>query len=212
MPKNRNQTSAQAGAAALQGIVTSQALAGAGALTIDGTLSTGGVATLTPPQNVVITSGGNDSGITFTISGTDYGGSAISEVLTGGSGSAVTSLYLYATVTSIVASGAVATTVEAGVGGAVYSPWLIVGAQRNHYQWTQRTFIAAGDSATYNVEVTSDINLMNNTGGYADDIIDIISGETGNTTSYNTTPWEGIRLKVTSGGPVTLRLLESRTA
>src|ERR1700691_5563673 len=110
MPKNRNQTSAQAGSALLQGIVTSQALAGAGALTIDGTLSTGGVATLTPPQNVVITSGGNDSGITFTISGTDYGGSAISEVLTGASGAAVTSVYLYATVTSIVASGAVATT------------------------------------------------------------------------------------------------------
>lgn len=214
MPINRNQVTAAAIAAATTNIALSQSLAGAGALTLNGAAATGGVATLTPAQNVVITSAGNDSGLTWTIKGFDYGGSPLSESLAGANG-AVTSKYIYASVTSISGSGATASTVTAGVSGTVYSPWLVLGAQRNHYQWTARTFIAAGGASSYNIEVTSDINLMNQVGGYADDIIDELSNQTGNTTSYNTTPWMGIRLKCNAGGgtgTVTLRALESRTA
>src|SRR5580658_76261 len=103
MPINRNQVTAAAVAAALTNIAAAQSLAGAGALTLNGSAAAGGVATLTPPQNVVISSNGNDAGLTWTITGTDYGGSALTETLAGTSGSTSTSKYLYASVTSVSA-------------------------------------------------------------------------------------------------------------
>ena len=48
------------------GICASQAKVGAGALTLNGALVSGGVASWTDAQIVTVTSAGNDSGITFT--------------------------------------------------------------------------------------------------------------------------------------------------
>lgn len=228
MPLNRNQTTATAGSAVVNGISLSQSLGGAGKLLLNGSLSAASpsphtdspagasagpnVATLTPAQNVVIASAGNDSGINWTISGTDTGGSAISEVLAGANASGATSALLYASVTSIAGSGATASTVTAGTGVTVFSPWLVVGPQREHYEWLARTFLAPGGSATYEVQVTSDPKLMIQTGGYADDIKAVLSAQTADSYSANNVPWTGIRLKVTAGGPVTLRWIPSRTA
>lgn len=171
------------------------------------------VVPLSPAQNVVITSAGNDNGVNFTISGLDYGGSPISEVLAGGSGATVaTSALLYSQVNSIKASAGTASTITVGTGAALYSPWLILGAQRNHYQWLLRTFLPSGGSANYDIQVTSDINIMNQVGGYADDVNGIVTGQTAAYSSANDVPWEAIRLKMNTGGPVTMRVLESRTA
>jgi hypothetical protein len=169
-------------------------------------------AVLSPPQNVLITSGGNDSGINWTIKGYDYGGSPISEVLAGANAGVATSALLYSSVTSITSSGATASSVTAGTGSTIYSPWLITGAQRNEYQTNVRAFIAAGQTATYAIQATSDINIMKQTGGYADDVDTLISGQTQNLSSYPNAPWMAYRLQVTAGGPVTLRILENRTA
>ena len=79
------------------------------------------VATLDKPRRVLITSAGNDSGITFTITGTDWNNAPISEVLTGGNTAAVASLLDYATVTGIKASAAVASTVTVGTNGVAGS-------------------------------------------------------------------------------------------
>lgn len=81
----------------------------------------GYVATLDKPRRVLITSAGNDSGITFTITGTDWNNAPISEVLTGGNVAAVASFLDYATVTSIKSSGAVASTVTVGTNGVAGS-------------------------------------------------------------------------------------------
>lgn len=169
-------------------------------------------AVLSPPQQVVVASAGNDSGINFTVAGTDYGGSAISEVIAGGNVGNATTVHTFATVSSITASGATASTVTAGVGGVVYSPWLILGAQRNNFTTNLRAFVSSG-TPNFDVQATSDVNLMNNTGGFADDIITLQASQTASITTPLVETYIGVRLKINSGtGTVSLRALESRTA
>jgi hypothetical protein len=81
----------------------------------------GYVATMDKPRRVLITSAGNDSGITWTITGTDWNNAPISEVLTGGNTAAVASLLDYATVAGIKASAAAASTVTVGTNGVAGS-------------------------------------------------------------------------------------------
>ena len=76
-----------AGVASANSICTSQTPSGAGALTLDGSTVSGGVANLGSMAYVYITSAGNDSGRTFSVSGYGYNASggpyAISETVTG---------------------------------------------------------------------------------------------------------------------------------
>jgi hypothetical protein len=105
------------------GICASQS-PGAGAISINGALASGGVAyiyssTGSPgtrmAQEVALTSGGNDSGITFTIVGTDADGYAQTETVTGANASVAVSTKYFSTVSSITQSGAVAGTLIVGV-------------------------------------------------------------------------------------------------
>jgi len=84
-----------------------------------GNISVGnyGTCALDTARRVLITSAGNDSGITFTIAGTDVNGLPISEVVTGPNATTAQSALDYATVTSIKPSAAVATTVIVGTNG-----------------------------------------------------------------------------------------------
>lgn len=126
------------------GIVVSETVTGANANTvatdavfssvtgvsIDGastgavTVGHSGTATMDMARRIIITSGGNDSGITFALAGTDWAGNTISETITGASGAAASSVLDYLTVTSILTSGAVATTVTVGTNGVAGSPWV----------------------------------------------------------------------------------------
>lgn len=74
-------------------------------------------------RRVIITSGGNDSGITFTITGTNSTGNIISDVIAGTNASTAQSNKDFVTVTSITPSAAVATTVTAGTNGVGSSAW-----------------------------------------------------------------------------------------
>lgn len=212
MPKLRNQVQATAATAVPAAIAASQSPGGAGLVTINGSAVTAGVATITP-QPVVITSAGNDSGITFTVTGTDANGTPISEVVTGSNGATASSINQFATITSVRVSGATAAAITIGTGAIQYSPWLIIGAQRNNFTYQVRSFLPAGTAAAnYDIQTTSDQNLMINNGQFADDIDTVAAALTGNASSFPNAPWEGIRLKVNTGGPVILRVLESRTA
>lgn len=96
-------------------IAASQSPAAA-ALTINGTLASGGVATLLEARNVIITSGGNDSGITFAVVGTDIYGQALTETITGANVGVATGNKAFKTVTSVTPSGSAAGTVKVGTG------------------------------------------------------------------------------------------------
>ena len=86
------------------GLVTAYDLSSASAPSLNGALVSAGVATMTSPRKILIYSNGDDSGVTFSVSGTDADGTTQSETITGGDTTTVYSTYEYATVTAISAS------------------------------------------------------------------------------------------------------------
>lgn len=98
-------------AGATGAIAASQTPAGAGNLLINGTLASGGVATMDTQRQVAITSASNLSALTFVIFGTDTQNRPISESLAGPNATTVNSVLSYLTVTKI--------TISAAAGGAL---------------------------------------------------------------------------------------------
>ena len=96
------------------GIYTIAAVSALGELTLAGVLVSGTVATMDYARRIGIISAGVDTGITFTIVGTDADGRAISEAVTGASTATATSIAYFKTITSITASGAAAGNVTIG--------------------------------------------------------------------------------------------------
>lgn len=77
---------------------------------------------LDTPRRIIITSAGNDTGITFAIVGTDWSGMPCSETLTGATtGQAAQSAYDYASITSITPSGNTASTIQVGTNNVASS-------------------------------------------------------------------------------------------
>lgn len=127
--------------------VTSVSISGAstGAVTVGHS----GTATLDMGRRVIITSGGNDTGITFALTGTDWAGNPISETITGASGAAASSVLDYLTVTSIVTSAAAASTLTVGTNGVAGSPWV----RFDDYAATAQVSIQCSVSGTANYTV-----------------------------------------------------------
>lgn len=88
------------------------------------TVGTNGVATMDTARRIVFSSSGNDSGLSITISGTNWGGTPISEVVTGASGTSAVTQLDYLTVTQVLVSGATAGTISVGTNGVAGSQWL----------------------------------------------------------------------------------------
>ena len=97
------------------GISTAATLSGAGNLTINGGLASGGSCTFSAGRIVTILSAGDDSGDTFTVTGTDVNGDAQTEDITGANAGTATGAKYFKTVTQIAASGASAGNVSAGI-------------------------------------------------------------------------------------------------
>lgn len=161
---NPNITQMQLAASVATGITTAAALGGAGNLALNGSLVSGGVAILatttsfataaTSSRRVGITSTGNDSGLTFTITGTNYCGNTISETLGGPNTATVQSVRDYATVTSIYASGASAGNISAGTTSVGSSPWII--DEFLATSWALAGGCSGPAGTTYSVEYTFD--------------------------------------------------------
>lgn len=124
-------TKSLATAAAADNISATQS-PGAGAILINGTAAVAGVATIDAAtstnlaigRRVIITSGGNDLGINFTVTGTNGSSNIVSDTFAGASGSAAQSNLDFVTVTGITHTGSVAGTLTAGTNGVGSSPWL----------------------------------------------------------------------------------------
>ena len=128
-----------------------------------GTVSAGhsGISTVDLQRRIIFTSGGNDTGITFTITGTDSTGNPITETVTGASGGAASSVLSYLTVTSVLTSGAVATTIKVGTNGVADSPW----ARLDNWGALAEVAIQVNGSGTVNWTVrqtTDDPNVITN--------------------------------------------------
>ena len=94
------------------------------ALTLNGSLVTGGVAYLDTPRRILITVGGSESGKTFTVVGTNWAGDRITEGMAGPASGTVTSVLDYKTVTSITISSAAGAALTVGTTTTAASPWV----------------------------------------------------------------------------------------
>ena len=97
------------------GYSASAQVANNAALTLGGALASGGAVTNSSGRLTEITSGGDDSGISFTVVGTDVNGDSMSESITGADTGAATGEKYFKTIVSITAVGDPAGTVIAGI-------------------------------------------------------------------------------------------------
>jgi len=134
------------------GIAESQS-PGASNLTLDGALVSDGIATMAEAQPIQLTSGGDDSGITFLIAGTDADDKAATVTLTGANaGTAVTTEFLK-TVSEIAPSGAVAGTVFAGVVESLGAVTKTFRVNRNQPVFRLGLYVILSPSPTLNYTV-----------------------------------------------------------
>lgn len=135
------------------GIATSQTPSGAGNLTLDGALTSGGVLTLPTAQLVTIYGTGAENGKTFTVYGTNENGMAISEAITGPNNSTVSSTLAFKTVTRIAVSAATAAAVVAGITPVMALPWIPMNRHKKPFEVSYWVDIG---TATFQVETTLD--------------------------------------------------------
>lgn len=185
------------------GICTTQNRSTAGALTIDGNLSSANVATLDTQRRLGITTAtGNLASLLFNVTGTNDQGQVIGESITGPNNSTVSSVLDYKTVTGVTVSGNMAG-VDANVGttsvGATapipldqyIAPFnaslgieLVTGSGNASIQATRDDVFNAA-----NLNVATGLNWSNVTGG------------TGAANTYTSlgTPEGAVRLQINSG-------------
>jgi len=113
-------------AGVVDSVALSQTPGGAGNLTINGSLASGGVATFTTARRVLFTFAGADAARTFTLTGTNSNGTIISETVAGAnSPSTSVSLRDYLTVTQIAVNAAMAGAIRVGTNGVGATDWQI---------------------------------------------------------------------------------------
>lgn len=192
------------------GIAASQAGTANTALTLNGSLVVGGIAVFDTARRVIVTSAGNDSGITFKIVGTDRNGRPQTEIITGATATnAAQTTRDFLTVISITPSGNTASTVTAGTNGVGSSGPLVVDAFVNPASYMAGTVVTG--TANYTVEKSLDdlapaYDLtVNSPTWYADPTFNAqTAGQNGNISG----PVNLIRLTINSGtGSVTLRII-----
>lgn len=183
------------------GIAQSQTPAGAGNLTLNGVLASGGAVTLTYQQIVAVYSGSNIAARVFTVYGTNSDGVEISETITGVNNSTVSSVLNYKTVTRVAVDAATGAAVEVGITG--------VGATKpiplDNYVSPADTSLVVEISGTANATVqytASDVfslaNAQSSTGLVWIDH-PVLTGVTATTDSNLSVPLGAVRLKVNSG-------------
>lgn len=142
-------------AAAADAIAASQTVSGASDVNLDGTLvDANGVAILDVPRQVLITNGGNDASITFTVYGTTFGGAVVSETVQGTNGGTVATSVDFKTVTRVATSGSTsASGITVGTNGVAGSRWLRLDSWANAQTAIQCN---ATGTVNYTLQVTMD--------------------------------------------------------
>lgn len=105
------------------------------------------------PRILTYTSGGTDTGITFTASGFDVYGQAMSETVTGGAATLVSGKKAFYQITSVVQSASVKSTIEVGSGDIFGVPYFL--ANNVYLQGVQWNSTLAKDTGTVVVGVTT---------------------------------------------------------
>lgn len=136
------------------GISTSQTPAAGGAqnLTITGALASGGSVTLSTPSHVTITSVADESSRTFTVTGTDRDGVALTEAITGANAGTAVGTKNFLTITQIQVDNDTTGAVTAGVDGSLEGAWIPLDMYAG--KLSVRCEISSGGGKTYGLEHT----------------------------------------------------------
>lgn len=186
-------------AADVDGVCAAQAVAGAGNLTIDGALASGGVATMDIPRHLVIDStNAGDTTQTLTITGTDRYGNTLTEAIAANGTTAVDGTKNFATVTQVASDGAFTGNVTVGTTDSLQTAWIPVNRFAESHHWA----CDRQDSPdfTYGLEYTlSDVQAD----GFLEDEATVIThstitGETAGAVGVQTTPMIAWRATITS--------------
>jgi len=200
-------------AAVTNGITTTQTLGAAGNLTLNGSLVSGGVATFDVARRVGITSVGNDTGINWTVTGTDRYGRPQTETFAGATTSSTAqSTRDFLTVTKIASSGATAGNVTAGTTSTGSTAPYITDYVANPA--IHRCDVTQVGTATWTIEesiddiapaydmTTSNPHWFSETN---------LTAKSANTSDFLNGPLTMVRLTITSGtGAVTARIAVPR--
>lgn len=138
------------------GIAVDQTTGAAANLILNGVLVSGGVATGAEAQIVSIEGAGDNSGITFTITGNDADETEVSETITGAAAGTAKTTGFFKTVNQIATSGAVTGNVEVGwlsADGAVTKS-ARVNVRESNFKLALFVALSSGASLTYTVEHT----------------------------------------------------------
>lgn len=151
------------------GIAESQTPLAAGNLTLDGALADLGTAAVFDVSDsdsagikgriIAITSGGNDSGRTFTITGTDPEGGTQTEAVTGPNTTTVLSAKYFQTVTSIAVDAATAGAITIGTSNATRS-LCTAAVALNRYSNYAATLAIHGTAGTYVADTEQTLDSM----------------------------------------------------
>lgn len=98
----------------------------AGALTLNGSLVSNGVAVLDTPRRILITNAADETGKTVVLTGTDHAGNTQSETVTLGGIGSTASVLDYKTLTSAVLSANSAGNLSIGTNGVAASGWVFL--------------------------------------------------------------------------------------
>jgi hypothetical protein len=169
-------------------------------------------------RRIILTSGGNDTGINFTVFGTNQAGFPIQDTFAGTNGTATPaqSNLDFLTVTNITHSGSVAGTLLAGTNGVGSSMWQIINFNTTPINMGFYVESRTG-TATFTLEYTmDDPNILPMTGGLNAAGLTYPLPITITTTigsSNFTTPFFAWRLTTNSGtGTLVARAIESGLA
>lgn len=194
------------------GIAAAETLGGAGNFTLGGDLASGGTVTFTQPQHVTLYAAGNNSGVTFTVTGTDRYGNAMTESITGPNATTVTGTKNFATVTQVASGAATTGDVEVGVDGTCESQWYVLNYRGGDFNVGIGCELSG--TATYTVQHTFD-NVF--ASGFVEDDATLythssLSGETSNQDGNYTNPPVACRLKITAhtSGTVTMNIVQAK--
>lgn len=192
------------------GICAAQTPVGAGNFTIDGALATGGVATMDVPRHVSFYSDGDESGDTYTITGTDRYGKALTETVTGPNTTTVYSTKNFKTITQVATSGAGTGNIEVGSGNQLESQLIPIDSYAEKISVACTLSVSA--SLTYNIYHT--LSNIFASGFTEDDAVyhDNFGAFIANTDEVTDGPVTGVRIGVSSfsSGTLTIRILTQK--
>jgi VCBS repeat-containing protein len=134
------------------GIAAAETLAAAGNFTLGGALTSGGVYTADSPRHIAFYAAGNESARTFTITGTDRYGGAMTEAVTGPNAETVSGSKNFATVTQVASDDATAGDVEIGTVDSAETQWVPVDYNAKYNVEVDYTTMVCNEEIQYTLD------------------------------------------------------------